>query len=255
LILYNLKSEINEGFQNTKAMIIVEPRAHPLLESVIKNFDENMDISWDLYVFHGKSSGEYATNATKTVRRNLYLIPLETDNLTADEYNILFKSPDFWSKINAENILVFQTDSALCKNSKLRIERFMKYDYIGCPVDDKGIGKGGFSRYWGNESFYGIGGLSFRKKSFMLSCIQKYPNVSLTQAEDIFYGNCLEHSDNKVESAKVMTEFCTQHTLYDYTSFGVHKTNIDLERWSFIRPIRMKKLYTMCPEAKMLEDA
>jgi hypothetical protein len=45
---------------NNNAMVIVEPREHKLLEAVIKNFDDIMDSSWDLYVFHGKSFSKHA---------------------------------------------------------------------------------------------------------------------------------------------------------------------------------------------------
>lgn len=38
-------------------MVIVEPRAHPDLQYVLENFDKNMPLYYDLYIFHGKSYG------------------------------------------------------------------------------------------------------------------------------------------------------------------------------------------------------
>ena len=140
ILIYNYYSKKKlEGFEgefklenSSKAIVIVEPRAHKLLKPVIENFDELMDKSWDLYVFYGKSHENYAKESTNKIKgRKVYLLPLETDNLTADEYNALFRQISFWNKVKADNILVFQTDTFLCKGSINKINDFMKFDYIG----------------------------------------------------------------------------------------------------------------------------
>lgn len=217
----------NENFNNTikfneNAIVIVEPRKHKLLEQVIDNFHNIMDESWDLYLFYGKSHEEFANDATKKIHgRNKFLIPLETDNLTADEYNKLFKDISFWDNVKAEHILVFQTDTILCKNSFYKIENFMKYNYIGCPYNNTYIGRN--SNVWGEENnFYGIGGLSFRKKSFMIDCINKHINIDPVFPEDVLFSNCVADTENKPESAEILNKFCTQFEGFN-KSFGVHK--------------------------------
>jgi hypothetical protein len=237
----------NENFNNViifneNAIVIVEPREHKLLEQVIDNFDNIMDKSWDLYVFHGKSHTEFANNATKKIQgRNKFLIPLETDNLTAPEYNRLFKDISFWNNVKAEHILIFQTDSVLCKNSPYKIEDFMKYDYIGCPYNDTFIGKIG--KVWSEEhNFYGIGGLSYRNKSFMIDCINKHNNIDSGLPEDVLFSNCVADTQNKPETAKILNKFCTQFHGLD-KSFGVH------------RPINLsnkEKFSEYCPEINIL---
>ena len=239
-----------EGFKmfTTNAMIIIEPRRHPLLKKVIENFDKHMDPSWDLYVYHGKSHSDYAKMCTENItKRRVVLIALDTDDMTATDYNRLLKMKHFWNSINAENILVFQTDSVLCGKSQHKINEYIAYDYIGCSYDNKTIGTNKFI-HWGPEfEFYGVGGLSFRKKSFMLECINDNPNVPDNFAEDIFFSQCVARSFNRPPNAKILNEFCTQF-VFNEKSFGAHKTNIDLltDKTEF---------YEYCPEAIMLEDS
>lgn len=236
-----------EGFQTSpNAIVIVEPRKHKDLAKVIKNFDELMPKDWDLYVFHGKSSADFAKEATSGISRKVFLEPLDSDNLTADEYNKLFGKESFWDRVQAENILVFQTDTALCKNSKFKIDDFSKYDYIGCSVNKNVYA---FDEPWwyeGKSPFYGIGGLSFRKKSFMKRCIAKYPEKAQNMPEDAFFSMCVQQSPNKPPSGQVLTEFCTQHH-FNSNSFGAHKTKelAEQDRNTF---------YEYCPESSFLKE-
>lgn len=240
--LYIFTTSINVS----RAIVIVEPRVHTLLKSVIENFDKYMDKSWDLYVFYGNLNKEVAYNATsKLVGRKVIHLPLGVDNMTALEYNHLFKKAEFWSQVDAENILVFQTDAVLCSKSTQTIENYTMYDYIGCSYDDKTIGRDAFPDWGPNHEFYGIGGLSFRKKSFMLQCIKtfiKHPD----HPEDMFYSECTAKHSKQLPSAKVLNQFCTQH-VYKEKSFGAHKTQADLQNKG--------DFYDYCPEALMLEGS
>jgi len=218
-----------------------------MLKYVCENFDKHTCKTWDLYVFHGKSGNEYAREATANIKgRKVILIPLHTDNLDADGYNILFKSLDFWNQVKAENILVFQTDAVICSASEFKIRDFMKYDYIGCGSYAGAIGNK--KEVWAKEyskgnSFYGIGGLSFRKNSFQKQCIRKYPNIAADYPEDVFYSNCVEHSANKPESAEVLANFCTQDS-FSKRSFGAHKT------WVMKNP---EEFFDFCPAARAIK--
>jgi len=234
-------------FDGGRAMVIVEPREHALLKYACENFDKNMCKSWDLYVFHGASATEFARAATSGIEgRRVYLHPLDTDNLDGDGYNALFKSMDFWNKVRAENILVFQTDAVLCP-SQYKISDFTKYDYIGCGSYAGAIGK---KDSWGKDyskgnSFYGIGGLSFRKNSFQKQCIRRYPGIAADYPEDVFYSNCVEESPNKPESARVLANFCTQDS-FEQKSFGAHNT------W-YMKKEDREPFYAYCPAAKVLQ--
>jgi Protein of unknown function (DUF5672) len=235
---------------NARAMVIVEPRKHKMLKYVCENFDKNMTKDWDLYVFHGKSHGDHAREAVSEIRgRKIVLSALESDNLNADGYNILFKDLAFWNQVKAEDILVFQTDAVLCPASKYKIHDFTKYDYIGCGSYAGAIGKSRevwANKYSKNNSFYGVGGLSFRKNSFQKKCIMKYANIDPTYPEDVFYSNCVEESENKPKSATDLANFCTQDT-FVRPSFGAHKT------WS-MREDHMEPFYEFCPAARAIQE-
>jgi len=227
-----------------KAMVIVEPREHILLKSVIENFHKHMSIDWDLYVFHGKSHKHFAEISTLNIKgRKVHLLPLDTDNLTADEYNYLLRQETFWNKVDAEHILVFQTDTVVCGNSLNKISSFLGYSYVGCPYDDKIVGK---HPKWNNGSFYGIGGLSIRKKSFMMECIKNNPNLEEKYPEDVLFSKCVKDKNENIDIS-TLNNFCTQH-IYSKDSFGAHKVNVDLSKKE------KNHFYAFCPEAKILEE-
>ena len=236
-------------FSSSRAMVIVEPRKHKMLKYVCDNFDKNMCKSWDLYVFHGSSHGDHAKEAVSEIKgRNVFLIPLDKDNLTAGDYNRLFKDLDFWEQVKAEDILVFQTDAVLCPASEYKINDFTKYDYIGCGSYDGAIGNS--KEVWGsdnskNNSFYGIGGLSFRKNSFQKKCIKDYPDVNPEYPEDVFYSNCVENSPRKPKRAEDLANFCTQDA-FERKSFGAHKT------W-YMKQGHAEPFYKFCPAARAIK--
>lgn len=242
-----------KGGAEKHAMVIVEPRGHPYLKRVIQNFDERMPRDWDLYVFHGKSHAAHAADAVKDIKgRKVFVKGLDVDDLSGGDhggYNTMFLKKDFWNKIDAENILIFQTDTALCGKppTKRTIDKFIKYSYIGCAVDNKHIGT---HSPWNGALFYGVGGLSFRKKSFTMKCIDTPGRP--THAEDVAFSWCAEHVPGAVkpESVQVMANFCAQNTLAAETPgpFGVHKTNREFRG-------DKAKLFETCPEAKVIEGS
>jgi len=249
-ITYLLYSKVTTTSPDSNAMIIVEPRKHKLLKHVCDNFHKNMDPSWDLYVFHGKNNRAFAELAVADIQgRRIVLVPLDVDNLPTKEYNKLFKEEQFWNKVNAENILVFQTDTALCPKSTYTIYDFIHYDYIGCSAFDGALGNS--KNTWGKHEttgeilqFYGVGGLSFRKKSFMIQCIREknWPDVYF--AEDVFYSECVAKSKNRPLHPSALSTFCTQGN-YKHNSFGAH--NI-----SWLPKEERKPFCTFCPEAALM---
>ena len=44
-------------------MVLVEPSQPPLLARLFENWDSLMPLSYDLYIFHGKSAGEHVQKA------------------------------------------------------------------------------------------------------------------------------------------------------------------------------------------------
>lgn len=237
---------IQRGGDTTKAMVIVEPRELPYLKYVLENFHANMPKEWALYYFHGASKGTYANQQVTGIQgRKVHVLPLASDNLSPDEYNELFQSTDFWAKVNAEHILVFQSDTVLCSKSPKKIDDFLKYPYIGCSYSDTTIGE---AAAWGPGTyFYGVGGLSLRKKSFMLNCISKASTYTKKDAENARFGQCAHEDVSKPETAGVLADFCTQDSFARH-SLGAHKT------WWQLNKSHRSAFYEYCPEAKHLDE-
>lgn len=227
-----------ERFTQPSAMVIVEPRRHPHLQRVLENFHRNMPPHYDLYVFHGKSSGDYARRAAAGVarERRTRMVPLDTDDLSADEYNALLKDPQrFWARIDAENVLVFQTDAVLCGASDFSISDFEHLGYVGCA----------FSTRAGRGTHWGVGGLSFRKKSAALRCLASLPH-SRTYPEDMFFAECVEAGfGTRPADGDQVSQFCSQGQM-NHRSFGGHRVKDGMDA------AHLARFSGYCPEVRPL---
>lgn len=207
------------------AFLIVEPRHHPMLATVIQSFGKRLPKDWVLYVVHGRSNAAFAEDASATVGQRTVFISLHADDLSADQYNALFKTPAFWEMIDAEHILVFQTDAMPCGKKALDVGRFGDFGYVGCAYAGDKVGPG---TYWEEFGFYGVGGLSLRRKSFMLKCLEKYPKGTPPHAEDVTFSACVRSIPGYfVPTAVDLGDFCAQGSWGDTSrrprSWGVHK--------------------------------
>ena len=202
------------------AMVIVEPRRHPHLAYVLRNFDKHMPEHYELYVFHGASAGAYARRSAAGVLRRVRFEPLDVDNLTADGYNALLKSRAFWDRVDAENVLVFQTDTVLCSASRFKLADFEHLGYVGCAYD----GVAGRGTHWGDDAYWGVGGLSFRKKSAMTRCIDKLAGqVPADMPEDVFFSECVDRGyGERPKDGTQLAQFCSQGT-FAQRSWGAHR--------------------------------
>lgn len=217
--------------EERKAMVIIEPREHPSLRYVLFNFHSMMPLEYDLYICHGPANGEFARKQASFLKNRTIYFNLVDGVSSGREYNALFKSEKFWEQIDAEIILVFQTDSVLCSKSPYSIQDFVQYGYIGCSYANYFADN--LPHYWKLQNpegkkvhFFGVGGLSLRRKSFQLDCISKYKTgIESKYPEDVFFSFCLAYGENdslRPENATVLQRFCNQWDLQQ-PSFGVHK--------------------------------
>lgn len=204
-------------------LVTVETRCHELLEVVIKNFLYFLqNKNWGLVIFHGNTNKDYLIEITKNWK-NVILHNLEIDKLVESGYNNLLCSLDFWNKIPGENVLIFQTDTLLLKDN---IAEFMTYDYVGAPWDPALPFVRNISNCVGN------GGLSFRKKSAMISCIRNHAYRG--ENEDIFFSTYINNKPLLEKAA----EFSVETYYYNefLTPMGLHKTYVHkglgiIKRW------------------------
>ena len=185
--LFYTSKEFELPRTSKKAAVIVETRTNPLLEYSVKNALHYLKESWSLYIFHGYENEEYVKELSETIE-NINFINLCTDTLTINDYNNLLTKPLFWNAIDAEHVLIFQTDSIMFRSG---IESYMPFDYIGAPWRDGRVGNGGFS---------------LRKKSKMLNIIKEYSRPEWENEDEYFSRHC----KNK-PNCKMASSFCVEH--------------------------------------------
>jgi hypothetical protein len=95
----------------------------------------------------------------------------------------------------AEWLLVFQTDSMLCANSRLNLNDFLEYDWVGAPWNPGG--------QWG-----GNGGLSLRRVSRIIDILRNQRRANDSEPEDVWLSERLaHHPDGKVANGSVSLTF------------------------------------------------
>lgn len=154
---------------NTKTAVIVESRNHIMFKYIINNVMFNLGLDWNLHIFCGYDNYKYVQSLNLNVK--ITLLPFH--NFPVDIYDFIFLNKYFWNEIDTEYILIFQLDTFLV--SRLDIQLLEEYHYIGAPHES----------IHNNCSFltpnkFGLnGGLTFRKKSIMLECLEKISCIDI----------------------------------------------------------------------------
>jgi hypothetical protein len=123
--------EILSSGETTTHCVIIEPRPHPRLILVIKNFMYLLQKKgWGLLIYHS-SANESMLKEGLAGWPNVHYIPGLTNTMTVAEYNETLCTPDFWHKLiqyNCRYALIFQVNTVLLKDN---IDDFTEYDYVG----------------------------------------------------------------------------------------------------------------------------
>jgi len=204
--------------------MIIEPRCHPALELVLKNFNKNLNEDWQFLIFHGNNNLNFINNIINQDEfnhRQIKLKHIKVDNLTINEYNLFMYSEYTYTYIDTEMFLVFQTDTLLSDLYSNNIYNYMIYDYVGAPWVNSHISNINYK--------CGNGGLSLRRKSKMLEILKngeffKNKNKMLSYNEDLFFSNLIHNNDiilnkpsfEESQLFSVESSFCDK-------SVGIHK--------------------------------
>ena len=211
---YNKNIFKNFSKDTNYVAVIIEPRCHIHLESVLKNFASKLDNKWSLIIYHGNLNEKFIRNIIGN-DTNIKLINLNIDNLNIYDYSDLLLNINFWKNINSENILIFQTDCLLRKN----INNFLHYDYIGAPW------KKNNQCVKITNSLVGNGGLSFRKRSAILKILKlvdyKFKSNS-KMSEDIFYSMWMKKFNMNIPTEMEAELFSSEH-ICNFDCAGLHK--------------------------------
>ena len=210
----------------SKVAVIVETREHDALPFVINNVMSILPEDYTLQIFHGTSNYEYVYDCVENdmmlLDKEVEFTNLNIDSISADDSSLeIMLTKDFWNKVVGENVLYFECDTMLCPNSEFKIEDFEKFNYIG--------------GYWGNElgmmnqKYNRVmnGGLSFRKKSFMLDIIenklQSYLDNGGNPCEDYFVSEMVEDKPTYEEVLSFSIDNGYMYPINDKAPFGLHK--------------------------------
>ena len=109
--------------------LIVEPRCHPALEHVVRNAYLCLGESWQILIAHGIDNEDHVRSCFTTPELStLQLLNLHVDNLTRRAYSELLCSHWLWEQLQREHVLIFQTDSLLCRGPNAMDEFVNAYD-------------------------------------------------------------------------------------------------------------------------------
>jgi hypothetical protein len=209
----------NKEIPNTnKIAVIVDPRYDELMEAVIINFMHFMvPEGW---IFMIASAEQYKTQIQQRFPQALFVMidnnllyydENQIPNLTIDNYNTIFCSPQFWNQIPCENIAVFQKD---CIMYRMFSEEWpIKYAYSGAFW------------YTGETSLAnGVinGGFSLRNKTAMLNCIQ-HINWDIIELYRKNIYTCHEYFPIKTRNEDIFFTYACEILRYSLAPISIRK--------------------------------
>ena len=221
--LRTLPFRVAGAASSANVALLVEPRAHPALEHVVRNAmlmlngvgRDDAPPTWQLQIFHGTDNLQYLrTVLTADELEHVQLISLGVDNLSNLSHNELMCTHWLWSRVAAERVLVFQTDSLICRPG---VDDFQSWDYIGAPWrhDDLWcVGKPWLTSVGGN------GGFSLRSRQRTLECLDAHGYLR-GQCEDVFYVEAMPKVGGVVADRASASRFSVE-SVWAPRPFGFH---------------------------------
>jgi hypothetical protein len=213
-----------------KFCVIVEPRQHPNLIPVIKNFMFLLQhTGWGLIVYHGPDNERFVKDGLRDAISDdcVHYVRMIPRNLTTGEYSAMLGDPLFWQCLldgfKCEHALIFQCDTLLLKGGDA-IDAFLKYDYVGAPWPDPGM-----RATIANRSLQfrvGNGGLSLRNVRVMLAITRRHPypyNHEMSIPEDVYFAYWLKANEEVywTPSSEEASAFAMEH-VYNPDAAGLH---------------------------------
>jgi hypothetical protein len=213
-----------------KFCVIVEPRQHPNLIPVIKNFMFLLQhTGWGLIVYHGPDNESFVKDGLKDAlsEREVHYVRMAQSNLTTHEYSAMLTNPMFWQCLldgfKCQHALIFQCDALLLKGCDV-IDAFLKYDYVGAPWPNDGIVAALPPNGRRVRFNVGNGGLSLRNVRAMLAITRKYPYpYDMGVPEDVYFSHWLKvhERDYWLPSTEEATAFAMEH-VHNPDAAGLH---------------------------------
>lgn len=166
-------------FNVTKVALLIENRPKPILVPLMLHFMSVVPPDWR-FRFMGSIESVAYVNQSYAIRNQVAIGKLD---LTYIPMNMSVAGQEMISRFltnlwlyeqllqPAEHLLVYQTDSMLCANSRQTLNDYLDYDWVGAP--------------WSTDSRYGgNGGLSLRRVSAIIDVLRNQERIPDTDPED-----------------------------------------------------------------------
>jgi hypothetical protein len=189
-----------------KSIVIIERRIHPNLAFLIRNmFYYARD--WSMTIICSDVNFSYLKTVLTNNSDNVILLPLFEGNPNRDiainEYNNLLKSSYFYRLLPFEHLFIVQTDTYLRRKID---ESILNYDYVA-------------SFFAWDKTSCG-GGMSYRKRSSMISICDKFKKeISI---EDCFINEGVKMLGYTIPDYKDGLNYICE-SCYSENPFGLHQ--------------------------------
>jgi hypothetical protein len=178
-------------FNQSKVALLIENRVNPILSPLLLHFMSVVPPDWR-FRFMGSSESVAAVNTSRAIRQHvasgkldLTYIPANMTTGSQEEISRFLTTLWLYETVlqPAEWLLVFQTDSMLCANSRQSLNNWLEYDWVGAPWNPNG-------RFGGN------GGLSLRRVSAIIDVLRYQVREPHSEPEDVWLSDRLGHRPN-----------------------------------------------------------
>ncbi len=175
-------------YNASKVALLIENRSFPILAPLLLHFMSVVPPDWRFRFMGSLESVEYV-NSSRAIRQavdagklDLTYIPSNMSTGSQEEISRFLTNLWLYETVlqPAEWLLVFQTDSMLCANSRQSLNNWLNYDWVGAPWNPAG-------RFGGN------GGLSLRRVSKIIKVLQNQEREDNSEPEDVWLTDRLGH--------------------------------------------------------------
>jgi hypothetical protein len=219
-----------------KKSLLIETRILEHTEFVIKNTVQKLGDGWGHIIYCHQNNQNRIKLICSNISPDIEIRLLDFE-LSRNSYNNLLLDINFWQQIDCQKVLIYQTDTFICKEFD---DTFLEFDYLGANWGPsphtkmiKSILKINFDLNFGN------GGLSLRSKSFIERALgdENFKGKFLiggknkfdldTIPEDLFFSlftfmNGKYKKDNSDFSIEMMDGYIEELDMYKIP-FGYHK--------------------------------
>jgi hypothetical protein len=213
---YHLEQQASK-FNESKVALLIENRINPILAPLMLHFISVVPPDWRFRFMGSQGSVEYL-NKSMAIREHvaagkldLTYIPANMSTSSQEEISRFLTNLWLYEVVlqPAEWLLVFQTDSILCANSRQTLNDYLEFDWVGAPWNPHG-------RFGGN------GGLSLRRVSAIIDILRNQERVPGSDPEDVWLTERLGHRPgSKLANGTISSTFSGEMHSGDATHLDV----------------------------------